>query len=191
MKVLKMGINVNWITLIVGGTCLFSVSVNADTQNQTSQGQITFAPGALTLDQVPSFDFGTQNISVQNQTYGATQNSIVRITDLRGTAAGWNLTVKATELQTSSGKKLDGAQITLNNGSAINTSNTPPTVIDGVLTPNSAVQVLSAPAGVGDGATAASWIQGTGVTLDVPGSSSKTAEQYTAELTWTLTDAPA
>lgn len=190
MKAIKL-IGALTLTLAAGGMGLFSPSVNAATVDKSSQGEVTFTPGTLTLDQVPNFDFGTQNISAENQTYGAQDESVIKVTDLRGSSAGWNLTVTATNLKTSTNKVLNGAQITLNGGSTTNTSNETVTATDGVLTPNTAVKVLDAASGQGNGVSVGTWGQTTGVTLDVPGTAAKSAEQYTADLTWTLTDAPA
>ncbi|HAQ0508468.1 TPA: WxL domain-containing protein [Enterococcus faecium] len=190
MKLLKLP-TVLTIAAVAGGIGLSSTSVSAATQDKSSQGEVTFTAGALTLEQVPSFDFGNQSISAEDQTYGAQSESVVRVTDLRGTSAGWNLTVTATDLKMDPSTVLTGAQIKLSNGNATNTSNETVTATNGVLTPNSAVKVLDAASGEGNGVSTGTWAQTTGVTLDVPGSTSKSVGKYSADLTWTLTDAPA
>lgn len=190
MKLLKLP-TVLTIVAVAGGIGLSSTSVSAATQDESSEGEVTFTAGALTLDQVPSFDFGNQNISAETQTYGAQSESVVKVTDLRGTSAGWNLTVTATDLKMGPSTFLTGAQITLSNGSTTNTSNETVTATNGVLTPNSAVRVLDAANGAGNGVSTGTWAQTTGVTLEVPGSTSKSVGKYSADLTWTLTDAPA
>lgn len=53
---------------------------------------MTFTAGDLTLDKVPSFDFGTQQITTQDQDYDAQVQSKVQVTDLRGSSSGWTLT---------------------------------------------------------------------------------------------------
>ncbi|HFD0793059.1 TPA: WxL domain-containing protein [Enterococcus faecium] len=191
MKSVKL-ISALTITMIAGGIEFFNHSVDAATQDSKSTGQVEFIGGDLTLDAVPSFDFGKQNITTNTQTYNAQSESIATVSDLRGTAAGWNLTVKQdTQLKTTENDVLVGAQLQLSDGSLETTGNDTATVSNGVLVPEgAALKVLDAESGKGTGTFSAKWAT-TGATLEVPGSSTKLAKQYTADLTWTLTDAPA
>lgn len=190
MKSMKLTSSLT-VAMIAGGIGFSSISADAAPQNQNSTGKVTFTAGDLTLDQVPDFNFGAQEIKATTETYGAQDESKVQVTDLRGSSAGWNLTVTAGKLKTASMKELVGAQVTLHSGQANNDNGETVTVTDGILTPDSAVKVLDAANGQGNGVSTGTWAANTGVTLEVPGTSAKSAEQYTADLTWTLTDAPA
>lgn len=176
------------VAVVAGTVGLSSISANAATAPQTSTGKVTFTAGDLTLDQVPSFDFGTQQIKVQDQDYNAQAQSEVKVTDLRGSSAGWTVTVTAGKLKAGA-KELKGAQVSLANGVTTNTNNETITAPNATLTPDQSVKVMNAAAGNGNGETTGTW-QNTDVQLHVPGASTKSAEQYTADLTWTLTDAP-
>ena len=176
------------VAMIVGGIGFSSISADA-VAPQNSTGKVTFTAGDLTLDKVPSFDFGTQQITTQDQDYDAQAQSEVQVTVLRGSSAGWTLTVTAGKLKAGV-KELTGAQVSLASGVVANSSNETVTASDTTLTPEQSVKVMNAAAGNGNGVTTGTW-QTTGVKLHVPGASAKSAEQYTADLTWTLTDAPA
>lgn len=172
--------------------CLYTEVSDAAIHNQTSTGHVTFSPGALSLDAVPNFDFGQQDITAVDKTYHANSEVVVTVTDLRGSSVGWNLTVKQDgQLKTAQNEELVGAELSLANGvietNSVDTAN----ISNGKLIPGgAALKVLDASAGQGNGSFSAKW--GTsGVTLEVPGASTKLAKSYTANLTWTLTDAPA
>ncbi|EOB3445462.1 WxL domain-containing protein [Enterococcus faecalis] len=178
------------VAMIAGGIGFSSISANA-VENQTSTGKVTFTAGALTLDAVPTLDFGDQAITTADQVYNAKSESVATVTDLRGSSAGWNLTVKQeTQLKTAQSEELQGAQLKLASGTLETESNDTATVSNGTLVPTVALKVLDASAGQGNGTFSAKWAT-TGATLDVPGSTTKLAKAYTADLTWTLTDAPA
>jgi hypothetical protein len=173
---------------IAGTFGISSITANAAMEQKTT-GKVTFTAGDLTLDKVPNFDFGQQPISTENKLYGTTTESEVQITDLRGTSKGWGLTVKSTKL-TASGKELKGAQISFKGGKASNSNTETINVEDlSTLIPETAVKVVFAEGGSGSGISTITWDK-SGVRLYVPGSSTKSSEQYTADLTWTLTDTP-
>lgn len=184
MKVEKIFI----VAMIVGGSGFSSISADA-VAPKNSIGKVTFTAGDLTLDKVPSFDFGSQKITIQDQDYNAQEKSEVQVTDLRGSSVGWTLTVTAGKLKAGM-KELTGSQVSLANGSVVNTNNETVTVLNTTLTPNQAVKVMEATVGNGNGVTIGNWKK-TDVNLHVPGSSEKSVAQYTADLTWTLADAPA
>lgn len=176
------------VVAVAGTVGLSTISAHAATTPQNSTGKVTFTAGDLTLDKVPNFDFGTQQIKAQDQNYNAQAQSEVKVTDLRGSSAGWTLTVTAGKLKNGA-KELVGAQVSLANGTVANTSNETVTATDTTLTPEQSVKVMNAAAGNGNGVTTGTW-QTAGVKLHVPGASAKSAVQYTSDLTWTLTDAP-
>ncbi len=192
MKKSNLITNFLTITTIIGGIGWMNVSVEAITQNNNSNGSVEFTPGALTLDAVPSFDFGSQKITTKNQTYQSKTENIATVTDLRGSSVGWNLTVKQdTQLKTAQNEELKGAQLSLSKGLLQTSSADTATVSNGILIPGEAsVKVLDAITGQGNGTFSANW-PSEGSTLEVPGKSVKLAKHYTANLTWTLTDAPA
>lgn len=178
------------VTAIVGTFGISSITANAATAPapQNSTGKVTFTAGDLTLDKVPNFDFGTQQITAQDKDYDAQSQSAVGVTDLRGSSAGWTLTVTAGKLKAGA-KELVGSQVSLANAAVTNSNGETVTASDTTLTPDQSVKVMNAAAGNGNGVTESTW-QNTGVKLHVPGTSSKSAAQYTADLVWTLTDAP-
>lgn len=189
--------------------------------------------GPLSIDFASSLNFGTQKISSTNETYyaysqqvtneqGVTSNkpNYVQVTDNRGTAAGWTLSVKQvgdlTTTDNVKNKTLPGAAITLDGMTATSTTTDTlkPTVTDSVtLVPNSAEVVTTAPVNGGEGTwvtrfgssqtlfddTAALSDDGTttetinknkNVSLVVPGAIAKSAANYQAVLTWSLSDVP-
>ena len=176
------------VVAVAGTVGLSTISAHAATTPQNSTGKVTFTAGDLTLDKVPNFDFGTQQIKAQDQNYNAQAQSEVKVTDLRGSSAGWTVTVTAGKLKAGA-KELVGAQVSLANGAVANTNSETVTAPNVTLTPDQSVKVMNAAAGNGNGETTGTW-QGTDVQLHVPGASTKSAGQYTADLTWTLTDAP-
>lgn len=192
MKKLNLGTSFLAITILIGGIGGMNVSAEATTQNNNSTGSVEFISGALTLDAVPSFDFGSQKITTKDQTYQSKTENVATVTDLRGSSVGWNLTVKQdTQLKTAQNEELKGAQLSLSKGALQTSSADTATVSNGVLIPGGAsVKVLEATTGQGNGTFSANWSP-EGSILEVPGNSVKLAKHYTANLTWTLTDAPA
>lgn len=177
--------------------------------------------GPLSIDFASTLDFGLNQISSIDQTYYAkpqvvrvtaedstttTKNvpNYVQVTDNRGTNAGWTLKVKQNGQLTNAtalNSTLTGAQISLNNGTAVSamTGVTAPTTVSSItLNPSGAeAVVMSAAANTGAG----TWIDAFGIietvdgaeknkaiTLFVPGSTPKDAVKYSTTLTWTLSD---
>lgn len=192
MNLFKGKIRNLFVMMLVMGGLLNTSVVLADQQiSQNTEGKVTFLPGELTLDKVSSFDFGQQPISKEDRLYGTKTKSEIQITDLRGTSEGWQLTVKATPLMTSSAQVLKGAQISFKGGKVSNSNSETVTVVDEQeLIPENTVKIISASEGNGSGLSTVSWDE-SGVRLFVPGNSTKNATEYTASLTWTLTDSPA
>lgn len=138
--------------------------------------------------------------------------NFVQVSDNRGSLAGWNLTVTQKDQFTTADPSdatksvyLDGATITLNNGSIQTASSSakPSTVADQAkLTPNAVTPLITAAANEGAGTyqliwgnplstdTSADTDASKSVTLDVPGATTKLAAQYTTTLTWSLYDTP-
>lgn len=137
---------------------------------------------------------------------GSEGPNYVQVTDNRGTLAGWSLSVTQNgQLETAGGDSLIGAEITLASitPASISTSDAPTSPGTLTLDPNStASNVLSAASGQGAGTWVARFgnsattnadsgrIENTEVSLSVPGSSVKLAQEYTTTLTWSLSDTP-
>jgi hypothetical protein len=166
--------------------------------------------GPLSIDFASSLDFGENVISTKNETYfaaaqklkdGQEKPNYVQVTDNRGTEAGWKLSVKQNgQFVDSKGRELTGAKITFNNGvvNTVSKSKKPSAVLpsfdlttDGTGAVQNVVEAkLGEGAGTyvyhfGDASTKANSIQ-----LDVPGATTKYADEYKTTLTWTLTDVP-
>lgn len=179
------------LALIAGGVVATAIPVSADQTTGTVEftaGNLEFGDG--TGQTVPSFDFGIKAITTQDETYNTTAEGILAVTDLRGSNAGWKVSVtQKDQLKTTNNDELTGAQLTLDAGAVTNTNNELPTNNDVTLAPGVASEVLKAEAGKGNGISKLTW--GTDkAKLFVPGSTTKKAAQYTATLEWTLSDSP-
>lgn len=180
------------LALIAGGVVATATPVSADQTTGTVQftaGNLEFGDG--TGQTVPSFDFGIKAITTQDETYNTTAAGILAVTDLRGSSAGWKVTVaQQDQLKTVNNDVLTGASLTLAAGTVTNTNGEDPANTAITLTPDgSSVEVLKAEAGKGNGISKLTW--GTDkAKLFVPGSTTKKAAQYTANLEWTLLDSP-
>lgn len=155
--------------------------------------------GPLALNYASPLDFGTHKVSATTETYkSTTKTPYIQVTDLRGTAAGWNVTVKAshfkdlaTDLDT-----LQGATFNLTGGEVLSASNNTdaPTTSDlQIDTDGTEVTVLTAESGKGTGTWIERW-KASGetnekVTLTVPAAKASTGQHETT-LTWTLSDTP-
>lgn len=179
--------------------------------------------GPLSLDYASSWNFGEQKITTKDKIYYANTQKVtdpavgpdpyevanyVQVTDLRGTLAGWSVSVKQNgQFKTAEGATLEGAQIQLNNGTheTASASAAPGTVQETITLAadgnGSAANVMAAATqqgggthilrfGSNDGATPKESSMAQGVQLTVPGRTEKLAKQYTTKLTWTLSDVP-
>lgn len=164
--------------------------VDPDNEN----GGETENTGLLTIDYVSSLSFGLNDLSSTAQTYTTnTDRPHVQVTDVRGSGQGWTLQVSATafteEVDEETTRELKGAAITLPGGEIQTTLGNPST------NPNTyevelnttAQTIMDAEVDAGMG-TWASKFNTDGVELYVP--AGNYAGDYTAELTWTLSNAP-
>lgn len=166
--------------------------------------------GALSIDYVSRFKFGTQKISTVDKTYyaladvlrdGTKKPTYVQVTDKRGTLMGWKLSINQQEqFATADGEVLEGAQLTFSNASVA--SEVPDTYKPTIaletftLNPGAGSQVVvNAIQGTGVG----TWVYRFGATtaenqkavqLLVPGKSVKLAKEYSTKLIWTLGNTP-
>ena len=186
---------------LVAGSVMTTTTASADTFAQNSNGKIEYQKGTINIEDpddpsaaaVPSFDFGQQDITAKNKTYNAVTAGTLKVSDLRGTGEGWKVTVtQQAQLATTTGAELTGAVLKLNNATTSNSSNETVTFHAGDLTPGTASLVFDAQVNNGNGTSTLAFADGTtDVQLEVPGSTAKKSEAYTAELVWTLTDSPA
>ncbi|CUB10917.1 MULTISPECIES: WxL domain-containing protein [Bacillus] len=167
--------------------------------------------GPLSIDFASSLDFGENVISTKDEQYfaaaqklegGEEKPNYVQVTDNRGTEAGWTLSVKQNgQFKDSQNRELTGAKITFNNGAVktVSKSAEPSTVVssfDLTADGTGAVQnVVGAKAGEGAGTYVYHFgdaaKKAESITLDVPGATTKYADEYKTTLTWTLSDTPA
>lgn len=196
--------------------------VDAVSEESPASGQ----KGPLSIDFASSFDFGANKISAQDQVYFAeaqaqkdvqdTTAPFVQVSDHRGVATGWILTLKQNgQLRTSAKtepQELSGAQIVLKNAqvSSIVTDIDKPEARQEIQLDPAGTEtvVLSAGKGAGSGTWTVYW--GTlkkitkknptgrkegmqvadGIALKVPGSIAKAPATYHTELIWNLKDIP-
>ena len=180
---------------------VMTTTASAATFAQNSNGKIEYQKGTINIVDpddpsaaaVPSFDFGQQDITAKNKTHNAVTAGTLKVSDLRGTGEGWKVTVtQQAQLATTTGAELTGAVLKLNNATTSNSSNETVTFHAGDLTPGTASLVFDAQVNNGNGTSTLAFADGTtDVQLEVPGSTAKKSEAYTAELVWTLTDSPA
>lgn len=180
------------LALVAGGALATTTSVSAeDTTGKVkfTAGDLIFSDGATAT--VPSFDFGSHQVSSTAQTYNATAAGTLAVTDLRGTGAGWNVTVKQKGALTStSGHTLTAAQLKLDQGTTTNSNNETVTATAQTLTVGTAAKVFDATVNNGNGVSTLTWAT-TQTHLEVPAGTTQKAEEYTATLEWTLNDTPA
>jgi hypothetical protein len=153
--------------------------------------------GSLTLDYVSNIQFGTHPIESGDTTYHAiNKDPFVQVSDKRGTGEGWALTAKASEFKSDSGKVLQGAVLSFQNGQVKSQSSnvSAPPIGYNVVFDNDDSKVFMA-AGVDEGR--GTWLDifsGTegdnrNIQLKVLAGSAD-AENYTSTITWELANAP-
>jgi hypothetical protein len=173
--------------------------------------------GPLTIDFASSFDFGTHDISNQDQTYFAKAQkyfkstdltpNYVQVTDRRGTFSGWELKVMETSqfTQIATGpqkyKELQGAAISLKTPVSVsdNGQGAPKAQEIQNLVPGVETQIALASSGEGAGTWVIRWGSQESLTQDglsqaltlfVPGTTPKDATAYQTTLNWILSDLP-
>ncbi|CAD5896718.1 conserved exported hypothetical protein [Carnobacterium maltaromaticum] len=167
--------------------------------------------GPLSIDFASSFGFDEQKITTKDQIYnakaqvlsdGTYRPNYLQVTDKRGGEKGWTVQVKQNAQLKSESGVLEGALISVKNGQTATASTSAiPSLVNASFDlsideegEGVAQNILGAKTGEGAG----TWIyrfgddtnKETSVQLAVPGSTTKYAEEYTTELTWTLADVP-
>jgi hypothetical protein len=148
---------------------------------------------AITLDKAPSIDFGSKQIT----STGAKFDGAVSIADVLqvsnpGVDSGWSVSLAASDF-TGNGKTLKGATFSLKAGATSlgqGTQSDPatPAAYSNVQGSNQAATVLSAADGTQGVGVNTDTYDKANASLDVP--AGNVAGDYTATLTWTLSDAP-
>ncbi|MHC9533415.1 WxL domain-containing protein [Dellaglioa sp. L3N] len=115
----------------------------------------------------------------------------LEVGDIRGTNAGWELDVAASDFVAKNGDVLTGAKVELGKGdvSVVDAAEGVKTAVSTGLTENDKAQaVLTAKDGIGSGITVDN-IKKTDISLTIPTGVAK-AESYSSTMNWTLKDAP-
>jgi len=183
MKKLVLGLMVS--AGFFGGTAL---AANAD----TSTGSVGFTAGTLSMstDNTADLTFGNQAITNTDTNATASSTPIVTVSDMRGSSAGWSLTVnQMAQFKTADDDSLSNAALTV----AGTADATDVTGKSATLTPGDGTVagadgvVANAAKDTGNGLTKVTF---TGSQLSVPAATNKLAKNYTTTLTWTLSDSP-
>jgi hypothetical protein len=163
----------------------------------TGTAEIGFLSGELELLSVPSFKFGTQNISAGTTEYPAESvTGSAQVSDLRGVKRGWELNVSLSEFESSTElglKTLPGSYIKIENStiSPLNgQTGTPPTAETDIQIPsdNTQTSVITAAEEAGKGAWQIDWANADVKLVVLAGTAY--AGMHTANLTWTLQVGP-
>jgi hypothetical protein len=186
--------------LMVVAGLLGTSTVVANAADTDSTGDVTFSSGTLSLSVTDNtnLSFGSNTISTTDTTLNASTTPTVEVSDLRGTNAGWSLTVaQGQQFNTAtdaSGSVLTNAALTVastkvSSDSTVNTGNATltPGTTSGTTTNGAAGTVASASDGDGNGISTFTFGSST---LAVPGATTKLAKAYTTTLTWNLGDTP-
>lgn len=180
------------------GTLFLGQSASAANINKATDLDVTFTPGALTLEAVSSISYASQTISVNDASYIPTNPSAINVvvSDARGTNAGWKLSGKLNGFKDNAATaSLPNASLNFKNTQAgTNSDAEAPTPVNTVkLTSGAATASPFATAAVGAGA--GTWTftwpdsENKGVTLNVPAAMA-TLGKHTSTIDWTLADAP-
>lgn len=171
-----------------------TAALAADTDTEkSSTATVTFKQGALILNSVASFDYGTsgghviQSISTDYDV--ETQTGSVVISDARGTTEGWTLTAQVAGFEKNSVPSLPGAVIAFKDGTA--TADTAGDTLSAISVPTSvpftagttSATTIASTASCNNGKWTIGWDSNNPV-LTVPQATEGT---HTAAIQWVLT----
>ncbi|MDT6980262.1 lectin-like domain-containing protein [Levilactobacillus zymae] len=135
--------------------------------------------GGLTFDQVATnSSFKATTLTGSSQRVARTNDWSVRVLDTRAAGARWSLQAAVGDFTTSDGHKLAGGLTYSDGDSSIKLTSTPTTIHQGTSSTNQDVTDV-----VDD------WTDETGIQLTVDGDA--LSGDYSGQIDWTLTDAPA
>ena len=170
-----------------------TVVANADTTG-SSTGDVTFTGGTLSMSvDATHLAFGSNTITSSDATLATSSTPTITVSDLRGTSAGWTLTVAQGQQfntdEEGAGSALTNAALTVagtESDSAVTNGST--TLTPGTTSAAGAAgTVASAKNGTGNGALTVTFSDSK---LAVPGKTTKLATGYTTTLTWNLSATP-
>lgn len=163
----------------------------------TTQATVTFTEGNLELKGVPNISFGQHKISDATIFDADTISSDVKVSDMRGNSAGWNLsaTLSGFKLTGTDASTLAGSYITISsqaisspNGSSTSTAPEGTSINMVAGDPSSAVLIMKAEAGNGMGNWNSTWaLANTQLTVI---SGTENAGNSYAVINWILGDTP-
>lgn len=166
----------------------------AEVGTQSTDAQVSFEAGKLEFLNTPELNFGNHAIPGRTEDYILEMApGDLTVSDLRGGAQGWKVTVSLDSFENAGTTTLDGSTVTFNNGISSpgngTTGISPILPSQIVLTSNGGeVQVYSAPIGYGAGVWNATWsLQDVKLTV-YPGTAM--AGTSVANLNWSLNDTP-
>ena len=139
-----------------------------------------------------AISFGDDNvITAGTVNLGADKNVVVEVADVRGTNAGWDLSVKSDQLTDGKTNTLTGAKIGLAAGKNIvgNDGTSVAATTAALADTTTGAVVLKAVKGTGSGINVDT-IAKDGVTLTIPAGIAKADVAYASTLTWSLATAP-
>lgn len=183
---------------VVCGTLFAGQAASAADINKATDVDVTFTPGALTLEAVSTINYGSQTISVNDAAYIPTNPETIKVvvSDARGTNAGWKLSGKLNGFKDSAAAaSLPNASLNFKNTQAVTNSDadapTPVNAIKLTSGTSTASPFASAATGAGAGTWTFTWpdSENKGVTLNVPAAMA-TLGKHTSTIDWTLADAP-
>ena len=186
----------SFLAVILAMAALPTLGYAAEIDKEETQAEVIFTAGSLALDFAPAFSFETAEITSAAKVIKATGTpGPLQVTDLRGTAAGWDLNVSLSKFTTDSGtiETLQGSFISLTSAavSGVNeTVGTPPIVPTTVKIDSGNVETLvfSAEPGAGMGSWKSVWGAANVELTVLPGTAH--AGTNTAKLTWSLQATP-
>ena len=152
--------------------------------------------GNLVIDVVSDFTFENGKIESKTVTYNAvipTDKTLgTQVTDMRGTGAGWDLTAKISDFENADKTKvLKGAQLLIPEGNVSTTSVSKdnPAISKSVTLNATEQSIFSASQDSGMG-TWSTDFEGKGNHVSIVVPDGNYADSYSAEIVWSLQDAP-
>lgn len=164
--------------------------------DRTSTASVSFKPGNLTIESVPSIHFGEQQLSARDALYPAESLSqSFCVIDARGSLSGWSVKANLSRFQGPNGDVLAGSSILISSGENTTQSvATPPSYVaqsvELISGDTSSQSIWTANLGEGNGI----WemeIPTQNINLYVPYNPNPELGTFQADLYWTLIDAPA
>lgn len=188
MKKFKLGLLITGVVLLLS-VATINTTVLA-TNTATTNAEISFEPGTLSLDSVGNIYFGSHTIDGSTTVFKKTTQSLMQVSDARGSGAGWRLTVSLSPFKNTLGvDSLPGATIRFMDAHATGLAEAPVMSSTITLNPdNTPVLVAEAVSGTGRG----QWdlkVDANKAEIEVP-VAQQAVSTYKAVMNWTLSDLP-